>query len=103
MRQENDEIACYAWHYELHGKTRYKMYIQCNFKGYDAVGWYLDVFACNQAASEFDSLEEIEINLQLKFPEACLENYNGGLLDKRIKGISQETLRDLVKHRKPLL
>ncbi len=102
MRQENDEIACYVWHDELH-KTVYKTCIQCNFKGYNIVGWYLDAFACNQAASEFNTLEELEINLQLKFPEARLEDYNAGLLDKHIKGISQETLRDYVKRHEPLL
>ena len=83
---------------KLH-RTWYKTCIYCNFKGYDN----LDTFACNQAASEFNSLEELEINLQLKFPEARLEDYSAGLLDKRIKGISQETLRDIVKRHEPLL
>lgn len=102
MRQENDEITCYVWHDDWH-KILYRTCIQCNFKGYDSIDWHLDAFACNQAASEFNSLEELEINLQLKFPEACFKDYNAGLLDKRIKGISQETLRDYVKRHKPLL
>lgn len=101
MKQENDEIACYVWYDKMYGM--YKTYIQCNFKGYNATGWYLNAFACNQAASGFDSLEELEINLQLKFPEAYIEDYNSGLLDKRIQGISQETLKYLVKRYEPLL
>ena len=51
----------------------------------------VDVAMTNYKASAFNSFEELEINLQLRFPEACIEDNNvrNILMYKRIMGISQ--------------
>lgn len=55
---------------------------------------------CNWNAKKFSSLEELALNLELKFPGCRLEHESKM---HEIVGISQEVLRELVNRREPLL
>lgn len=57
-------------------------------------------YVCNLHAPAFDTLEELALNLDLRFPGCRLEHESKM---HEIVGISQEVLRDLVYKREPLL
>jgi hypothetical protein len=104
MRQDNLNFGCYVSCSLDSTAPVFKTFLIIEHPSF-VIGWPVAIALTNYKASEFNSLEELEINLQLKFPEASIEDCDEDsiLMNKRIKGISQEILKDYVKRNKPLL
>ena len=97
---KQDELKCYAVKTGDHSKYNNKFYVAVL-----AATGYPFFSACN--ATRFDSREELEINLQLRFPRCIVsQDVEFTCLDEKyykITGILQRDMQESVRTGKSLL